>query len=235
MRLLNLTVVSGLCCVSLLENSALATVKGELVQLIVRINDQEKALPTNETLKLIKGDNLTLIRGVLKDSSKPADLVNFVGFRGDGPRVRADDDLNIPIDTANLKRGWSLNKNGLSYKIEAMTGRFKHGEVMVSLLSPELQFLSIKLGDQSHRLMDGEKLIIRNEDSIKIEAIKTNSALVDKEAQVDFIERNLSEGKEVELKIRYRTFAFASIFLKVANSDIPSAAVDRPNEHLGTP
>ena len=219
MRLWHLIPVSAFYGLAFGAVSVLGAGRSKMLHLLVRINDQEQEVKNGERLHLIKGDQLTLLRGSLCCESKEPGLVNFVGFRAKVPRKQINDDLNFPIDTSELKRGWSLDRQGKNYKIEVLTGSTKHGEIMVSILTPELQFLRLQAGGHEFSLKAGQSLNINQDDAIKILSFKANDAKIDLEARVEFKEQNTEDGKKVELQFLYRSYIFASIFLNVESAN----------------
>ncbi len=195
------------------EPLALAVVTPKLAKLMVRINGQEKEIRANEKLELVRGDDLTLLHAVLDGSPKAPDILNFVGYRGEGPRRWKDDDRDIVIPTQLLKKGWSLDKSGQQYKIETKTGSKIHGDIFVQVLTPELKSLRILVKGVEHSLKAGDRLDIHSDDPIQVLDVKTNKPDIDKLVRVEFKEEGSSPGGRVELRILYRTFAFASIYL----------------------
>jgi len=190
-----------------------AVVTPKLDRVRVRINGSEKEIGPKERLELIRGDELTLLYAVLEGQAKGAEIINFVGYRGEGPRRWQDDDRDIVIPTAGLKKGWSVHKEGRLYKIETRTGQRVHGDIMVSLLTPELQLLTLDVKGVEHKLRDGDVLEMAAEDPIKVLGIKTNSPAVDANVRVEFKELKNDANRQVELRLWYRSYAFASVYL----------------------
>ncbi len=190
-----------------------AVVTPRLDRVRVRINGSEQEIRRKERLELIRGDDLTLLYAVLEGQAKGAEILNFVGYRGEGPRRWQNDDRDIVIPTGGLKKGWSLNKLGNLYKIEARSGDRVHGDITVSLLTPELQSLTLDIKGVQHHLRDGEVLDMGPEDPIQVVDVKTNSSVVDDKVRVEFKDIKNDANRQVELRLLYRSYAFASVYL----------------------
>jgi hypothetical protein len=190
-----------------------AVVTPKLDRMRVRINGSEKEISRKERLELIRGDELTLLYAVLEGQAKGAEIINFVGYRGEGPRRWQDDDRDIMIPTAVLKKGWSIDKEGRLYKIETRTGNRVHGDIMVTLITPELQILTLDVKGIEHHLRDGDVLDMAAEDPIKVVAVKSNNPIVDSNVRVEFKELKNDANRQVELRLWYRSYAFASVYL----------------------
>jgi hypothetical protein len=190
-----------------------AVVTPKLDRVRVRINGLEKEISRKDRLELIRGDDLTLLYAVLEGQAKGAEVINFVGYRGEGPRRWQDDDRDILIPTSALKKGWSLDKNGKSYKIETRTGNKVHGDILVSLLTPELQILTLDIKGVEHHFRDGDVVELGAEDPIKVVNVKTNSPVVDQSVREEFKDIKNDANRQVELRLLYRSYAFASVYL----------------------
>jgi hypothetical protein len=190
-----------------------AVVTPKLDRIRVRINGSEKEISRKERLELIRGDEITLLYAVLEGQAKGAETINFVGYRGEGPRRWQDDDRDILIPTSGLKKGWSLDKAGGLYKIETRTGNKVHGDILVSLQTPELQILTLDIKGVEHHLRSGDIVNLRAEDPIKVVQVKTNSPIVDQNVRVEFKEIKNDANRRVELRLLYRSYAFASVYL----------------------
>jgi hypothetical protein len=193
--------------------AAQAVVTPKLDRMRVRINGMEKEISRKDRLELIRGDDLTLLFAVLEGQTKGAEIINFVGYRGEGPRRWQDDDRDILIPTSVLKKGWSLDKSGKTYKIETRTGNKIHGDILVSLVTPELQILTLDIKGVEHHLRDGDVLDMGADDPMKVVNVKTNSPVVDQNVRVEFKELKNDANRQVELRLLYRSYAFASVFL----------------------
>jgi hypothetical protein len=190
-----------------------AVVTPKLDRMRVRINGSEKEISRKERLELIRGDDLTLLYAVLEGQAKGAETINFVGYRGEGPRRWQDDDRDILIPTSALKKGWSLNKEGKLYRIETRTGSKVHGDIIVSILSPELQILTLDVKGVEHHLRDGDVVDMGPDDPMKVVNVKTNSPVVDSNVRVEFKEIKNDANRQVELRLLYRSYVFASVYL----------------------
>lgn len=193
--------------------AAQAVVTPKLDRMRVRINGMEKEINRKDRLELIRGDDLTLLFAVLEGQTKGAEVINFVGYRGEGPRRWQDDDRDILIPTSVLKKGWSLDKTGKTYKIETRTGNKVHGDILVSLLTPELEILTLDIKGVEHHLRNGDVVDMGADDPMKVVNVKTNSPMVDQNVRVEFKELKNDANRQVELRLLYRSYAFASVFL----------------------
>jgi len=200
---------------------ASAVVTPKLSRLMVRINGVDKEFHSHQKVELIRGDELTLLHAVLDGTARSPDILNFVGYRGEGPRRWQDDDRDIVIQTSNLKKGWSLDKGGKLYKIEARTGDKFHGDIFVSMLNPELKSLRLDIKGVEYHLGPGDIQEMGAEDPIKVVDVKTNSSALDNLVRVEFKEAGQTKEKLVELRIFYRSYVFASVFLKPISINPP--------------
>ena len=194
-----------------------AVVKPDLARLArmtVRINDHELDILAGQKLELIRGDQVVLLYATLEQSTQSPESVNFVGFRGDGPRRYLEDDRYVVIDTVKLKRGWSIDKQGRLYRIEAKTGKTIHGEVEVVITKPELEQLDLEVDGQHQALGPGSVLELKSTDRIQVKNIRTNHPRLDREVRVQFVDQGIQDGvKVVKLDLLHRQFSFASIWL----------------------
>ncbi len=221
MRLWHLFLAGALAGLGFYAAPAAAVVAPKLSRMMVRINDAEKEFPSHQKIELIRGDELTLLHAVLDGTARSPDILNFVGYRGEGPRRWQDDDRDIVIQTSKLKKGWSFDKSGKLYKIEARTGEKVHGDVFVSILNPELKFLRLKIKGVEYQLGPGDIQEMGAEDPIKVVDVKTNSSALDSLVRVEFKTAEQTKEKLVELRIFYRSYAFASVFLKPISKNPP--------------
>jgi hypothetical protein len=214
MRLKHASVFVSYLTLVILSSSAQAIVTERLSFLQVSVNGVDMEIKTNQKIELIRGDELKLLYAALDGESKQPDLINFVGFRGEGPQRAVIDDREKTINTGDLNRGWSLDGKGQSYRIEAKSGNKLNGEIFVSVTQPELRNLSLEINGKAYEMMAGQTLEVAPDDPIRVLSVKTNVNEIDDLVRVEFVKNAKNKLHTVELKLLYRTYAFASIYLK---------------------
>jgi hypothetical protein len=221
MRLWHLFLAGALAGLGFYAAPATAVVAPKLSRMMVRINGADREFLSHQKIELVRGDELTLLHGVLDGTARSPEILNFVGFLGRGPRRWKDDDRDIVIQTSNLDKGWSFDKSGKLYKIEARTGEKFHGDILVSILNPELKFLRLEIKGVEYQLGPGDIQEMGAEDLIKVVDLKTNSSALDGLVRVEFKTAGKTKEKLIELRIFYRSYAFASVFLKPISKNPP--------------
>ena len=90
---------------------------------------------------------MRIIDAEVSGSSYSDIRVNFVGFVGN-KKFNDADDREYYINTATeLLNGWSVNKSGTLFRIEALHGRKVIGTVYCSICEPEIHYLIVERND----------------------------------------------------------------------------------------
>ncbi len=196
-----------------------AVVKPRLSSIFVRVNDEEREVRRGETLTILQGDQLTLLFAKLENSPRGPEIINLVGFRRNDIKTRVGDDRDVLIDTAELRKKWSVGGKGREYRIEAKTGSALHGSVMLSVVQPVLNSIVLSINGQAREIKPDERLEILASDQIQVQTIHTNDLRIDREARVQFQESPLNgPTKTTELQLWFRSVKFASIPILVKSA-----------------
>ncbi|MDO9566401.1 MAG: hypothetical protein Q7J15_06650 [Candidatus Desulfaltia sp.] len=105
----------------------------------IKINDKEHMFSNNDHVKLINGDRFEIV-DIIGGPGNPADMiVNFKGYVGNTSN-NTGEDRGYVINTArDLWKRYSLNKNGISYRVVVTCNEKQVGELIVDLKEPVLQ------------------------------------------------------------------------------------------------
>jgi hypothetical protein len=106
---------------------------------------------TEDTLHVVRGDNITITEARASDPMDVDFRVNFYGFVGN-PDYNDAEDRGYVIDTArDLMPRFSLNGDGRSYRIEVLKNSTVIGSVYVALVEPSVRYLIVRLPDGETR------------------------------------------------------------------------------------
>jgi len=152
----------------------MAGMANTLDSFIVETKGLRLLLSDGETLELVKGDKMK-ITDILPDSLSGIQ-VNFKGFVGN-KSTNSGEDRGYEVDTANdLMERYSIDKDGgETYPVIASKGGNVLGGFKVKLISPRLNYLSLKINNAGRVLLgpeDSAKLSVN--DKVFIEEIATN-------------------------------------------------------------
>jgi len=105
----------------------------------IKINGKEHIFSNNDHVKLINGDSFEIV-DIIGGPGDPADMiVNFKGYVGNTSN-NTGEDRGYVINTArDLWKRYSLNKNGISYRVVVTCNEKQVGELIVDLKEPVLQ------------------------------------------------------------------------------------------------
>ncbi|MBN1292268.1 MAG: succinylglutamate desuccinylase/aspartoacylase family protein [Candidatus Latescibacteria bacterium] len=113
----------------------------------INVADKNVVVSTGDTLHIIEGDVLRIIRAQVEDSTNQEIRCNFVGYIGN-KKFNDGDDRGYYINTATeLMNNWSVNKSGKLFRIEALHDRTVIGEIYVSLSKPTIEYLIVERDD----------------------------------------------------------------------------------------
>lgn len=194
-----------------------------LDHMIIEINGEMASVYPNEVLSVVKGDRIRISRALLKNEALGIDVVNLEGYPGRNKKIPGED-RGFFIDTSfGFLRGWSLDKKGRKYRISAKSKGFLHGEVFIELLEPRLIFAEVKINNKERKVKDGEVLVLKKSDLIKVEKVVTNMEKLDDEATFLIVplefNREVDSLKAYELRFYRKRMIFAKIPLFIENSE----------------
>ncbi len=149
--------------------------KGIVSHFIIEVNNRKQLLKDNEPLNVVRGDIVKIIN-ILPESlaTQQGLCINFKGFVGNW-KNNTGEDRGYLIDTGrDLLARYSLNGQNKAYKIVASQGKEILGIMLVKIAEPSLEYLIIKLNNQTHVLKDRETICASLNDYLTVEAIKSN-------------------------------------------------------------
>ena len=192
---------------------------------VVEAKGHRLLLSDGETLELVKGDKMK-IADILPENLTGIQ-VNFKGFVGD-KSTNSGEDRGYEVNTANdLMQRYSIDKDCETYPVVASKGDDVIGGFKVRLVSPRLNYLSLKINNAGHVLLGPEDSVALSfNDSIHIEEIATNlynnsdvslSINGKKLLNADAEEiRDLCTAGHNELKVNNGDFLIGKVYLDIA-------------------
>ena len=142
---------------------------------IIEVNGEKQLIENHQTLKVVTGDRLRILDIVTKGIAPEELKVNFVGFVGD-EKGNSGEDRGYLIRTAkDLWVRYSLNKQGIRYRIAALKEKTMYGEMVLELTPPLFSYLIVGRNGKPGACYESEsQLEIGAESEIRILDIKTN-------------------------------------------------------------
>lgn len=145
-----------------------------LQHLLIEVNGALHTVRSGEALRIIRGDHLKIVGGVLKDPSKKIDAVNVIGFNH--RKSKSGDDRNIEFSSFELQERWSENKDAKNWVVIATTGNETNGFVYLTMVEPVLNFAVLDINGKEVVLRDGEPFVGKADDKVKVKRVATNVA-----------------------------------------------------------
>ena len=220
-----LTQLYVLACICLITRGASALSEARVSNqmsgtevLRVLVNDKQRIFRRGEEIQLFRGDQITILEARSSMGGGLPDAANFIGFRGLRKNKIIEDDTRYKIDTAQLNGKWSKHGRGEDYVILVKSGNKLLESISVSIKNPHLNWLELTINEKPQVLLDKGNLVVSTKDKIKINRLVTNSAALDQEATVKFIEKYSVDGsKQIEINFLNKAFKFASIQIEVVD------------------
>ncbi len=152
-------------------------VHGEVDYFILEVNGKRHLVGNDETIEVVRGDCIKLIDVLPENLAvRPNFYVNFKGFVGNW-KNNTGEDRGYMVDTAtDLLGRYSLHGNKRLYRIIAVLGEKAFGEMLVDIAEPSLEYLILRLNENTYALKDKAVLSAGQDDSLTVEAIKSNVA-----------------------------------------------------------
>jgi len=105
----------------------------------VKINGKERIFSNNEHVELIKGDSFEIV-DVTGGPGDPADMVvNFKGYVGNTSNNNGEDRGYVIHTARDLWERYSLNKDGIAYRVIATYNEEQVGGLIIDFKEPALQ------------------------------------------------------------------------------------------------
>jgi len=185
----------------------------------MEVNGQLQKVSADQELAVVMGDEVIIKSAMLYDPQVSVSNVNLVGFV---PRAekRPAEDRGFKIRTSrDLLKKWSIGERGDLFKIEAFTGKDKHGNVFLRVLKPVLKYVEVSINGVSKLVREGDLLTVKAADKFKVKNVVSNIEN-DREAvsfQVIQInpELDLSGRKFYELRFTRNKKVFAKVSMQV--------------------
>lgn len=148
------------------------TYADQLQLVTIEVNGAIQSVKNGESLKVVRGDKIKILSGILNNPTNKIDELNVIGF--DSPKSRKGDDRNIEFKTTALQERWSENRDGLNFVVIATSGKSTHGYVFLSLIEPVLKFAVLDLNGREVVLRDGEPFVASGSDKVRVKRVATN-------------------------------------------------------------
>ncbi len=190
-----------------------------LEYITVEVNGALKKVAVNRELAVVEGDQLLIKSAILYDPRISAANVNLVGFVS--PIVkRSAEDRGVKISTStDLMKKWSVDPEGELYRVEAFTGKHKHGQVFLRVLKPVLKYVEVLINGEPKILREGEFLTVKATDTFKVKSVKSNIENDHEEVSFQMVpmapELELSGKKFYEIRFTRNKKVFAKISMQI--------------------
>ena len=151
--------------------------KAVVSHFIIQVNRKDRILQNRATLEVVRGD-LIKIENILPErlAGQQGFQVNFKGFVGNW-KNNTGEDRGCLIDTGrDLLDRYSLYGKRRVYKIVASQGREVLGELLVKIAEPSVEYLILKLNNQTVAAKDKDTIFAAPDDYLTVLAIKSNIA-----------------------------------------------------------
>jgi hypothetical protein len=173
---------------------------GRLDYYVIETKGHRLLLSDGEILELVQGEKLKIVDVLPAIKGLSGVKVNFRGFVPDWNN-NIGEDRGYIVDTAtDLIKRHSVNKAGKVYEIVASRDEDILARVFVSLISPKMQSLILKINGHRHVLLRSEDTItLSMEDNVFFEEIHTN--LHSEEGiHLNINGRKIKSGEGIKLK-----------------------------------
>ena len=142
---------------------------------IIEVNGEKRLVENRETLKIVTGDRLRILEVITRGIAPEELTVNFVGFVGDEKDNTGEDRGYIIRTAKDLWIRYSLNKQGIRYRIAALKEDTMYGEMVLELVPPTFSYLVVDRNGKPGACYEGDsQMEIGTEGEIRILDIKTN-------------------------------------------------------------
>lgn len=144
----------------------------QLQHLTIEVNGALQTVQNGETLRIVRGDRLKVVAGVLKNPAAKIEAVNVIGFNSS--KSKKGDDRGIEFSSFELQDRWSESKDATNWVIIATTGKETHGFVYLSMVEPVLNFAVLDVNGREVVLRDGEPFVGKPDDKVRVKRVATN-------------------------------------------------------------
>jgi len=142
---------------------------------IIKVNGKKYLLKNNETLDVVRGDLLKIINILPESLAGQKDVcVNFKGFVGNWKNNTGEDREYLINTSRNLLARYSLYGQNKVYKIVVSRGKEVSGKMLVRITEPSLEYLILKINNQTYAVKNRESVYASLNDYLTVEAIKSN-------------------------------------------------------------
>jgi len=157
------------------EESRTTSLTRKIDFLVIEAKGLRLLLADGETLHLVRGEELKIIDILPRVPSSSGVKVNFKGFVGD-PSNNTGEDRGFAINTgSDLMERFSLDGKGEAYEIVVTQGETLLGRGIVSLASPKVEFVVLRVNGHGHHILKPKSAFsVSREDTICVEEIRTN-------------------------------------------------------------
>ncbi len=148
---------------------------GAVSHFVIEVNGMGRILRNGQTLDVVRGDLIRIMNILPQRLEGQKNLcVNFKGFVGNWAN-NTGEDRGYVIDTGrDLLARYSLYGQKRVYRIVASQGEEIVGQMLVKIAEPSLEYLILKLNDQTYALRDGERVSAEADDCLTVIATKSN-------------------------------------------------------------
>lgn len=159
---------------------AFTTVRSPILYFLLDVEGQRRVLADGETLRLVRGDKITLVDLLSNLPTQPSLLVNFKGFVPPGRNSNLGEDRGHVINTAtDLMARYGQCKGGRPnvecYQVVANQAGKKLGSIKVEVAPARLDYMVLRSkGGPKMVYHNGETVKAKPGESLEIVDLKTN-------------------------------------------------------------
>lgn len=142
---------------------------------IIEVNGRKQLFKNGEILDVVRGDLIRIINVLPERLAREQDVcVNFKGFVGNWKNNTGEDRGYLINTGKDLLARYSIHGQRKVYKIVACQGKEILCQMLVKITEPSLEYLILKLNNQTYMLKDRETICASLNDYLTVEAIKSN-------------------------------------------------------------
>ncbi len=209
--------VAMLLFISIFYEQAEAVVSPDLKPAVLasvdlEVNGNLRKIGVGDSLQLVWGDRIKVLRATLGESTDTAEIVNLVGFRA---RSGSPDDRGVELlSHRDLNKEWSHDGSGALFRINARSqGRF-FGRVYLSFKKPQLHSVVFSINGHPQRYQEQAEIRLSPSDRLKLEELDVNFSY--QEGEVSYKLEPTGEKGKFQLALYRHDLAFAALRLLVS-------------------
>lgn len=188
-----------------------------LSHVVVEVNGLRALVKADETFTVVQGDVVLIEEAFLNRREFKPEQLNLVGFSAS--KGKPNEDRGTKFNTAaGFDDQWAVDPMKTTHVIAAVSKKRLHGVVFLKIIKPQLKFADVLVNEKVRVMREGEVLVLRATDKIKIQSVVTN---MEKNDDVNFeiiktknneIEKmHLRQASAYEIRFSRQSQVFAKI------------------------